>query len=114
MRILIAGCVIWSAVASWAMPARAQDAALERLLRTQILNQQFEGFDFYEVVIEDDRSEANGVREVTVVARGRFLTQEKWFKALIVLAGEHVIGGEILEGQGLPPCRAGASPVQQS
>lgn len=92
----------------------AQDAALEQLLRQKVLNQQFEGFDFYEVIIEDDRAESNGAREVTVVARGRFLQQEKWMKALILLAGEQVIGGEILEGHGLPPCRAGASPVQQS
>ncbi|MFO0774691.1 MAG: hypothetical protein U0172_08515 [Nitrospiraceae bacterium] len=97
-----------------AWPLWAQDAALERLLRAQVLNKEFEGFDYYEVVIEDDRPESNGAREVTVVARGRFLDKEKWMKVLIVLAGDEVIGGEILEGRGLPPCRASASPVQQS
>lgn len=106
-------CMV-SALAVSAPAVWAQDAALEQLLRQKVLNQQFEGFDFYDVIIEDDRADSNGARIVTVVARGRFLQQEKWMKALILLAGEQVIGGEILEGHDLPPCRAGASPVQQS
>lgn len=95
-------------------PLWAQDVALEELLRAQVFNKEFEGFDYYEVVIEDDQRQTDGSREVMVTARGRFLEHTKKLKVLILLAGDRVIGGQILEGQGLPPCRAGGNPVQQS
>lgn len=110
----------WSAIVLWAVlslvgaPLWAQDAVLEQLLRAQLFNKEFEGFDYYEVVIEDDQPQADGSREVMVTARGRFLEHTKKLKVLVLLAGDRVIGGQVLEGQGLPPCRAGGNPVQQS
>ena len=84
----------------------APDESLERLLRAQVFNRAFEGFDYYYVTIEDDRLQADGSREVTAVASGRFLQHSKRIKALFLIVGNQVIGGQVLEGTGLPPCLA--------
>ncbi|MEW6543454.1 MAG: hypothetical protein AB1411_07570 [Nitrospirota bacterium] len=85
-------------------PAGAQDQTLERLLRAQAFNQEFEGYDHYQVTIEADRSQQDGSREVTAVASGRFLEHVKRLKVLFLIVGDQVVGGQILEQQGLPPC----------
>ncbi len=106
--------VLWMGLSLLGAPLWAQDVVLEQLLRAQVFNKEFEGFDHYEVVIEDDQRQMDGSREVLVTARGHFLEHMKKLKVLVLLAGDHVIGGQVLEGQGVPPCRAGGSPVQQS
>jgi hypothetical protein len=82
------------------------DNSLERLLRVQVFNRAFEGFDYYYVTIEDDQPQADGSREVTAVASGRFLQNTKRMKVLLLIVGNQVIGGQVLEGAGLPPCLA--------
>lgn len=84
----------------------APDESLERLLRAQVFNRVFEGFDYYYVTIEDDQPQADGSREVTAVASGRFLQNSKRMKVLFLIVGNQVIGGQVLEGAGLPPCLA--------
>lgn len=103
MRVWIAlwlGCLCLSAGAAGAVP----DNPLERLLRAQVFNQAFEGFDYYYVTIEDDRPQSDGSREVTAVASGRFLESTKRMKVLVLIVGDQVMGGQVLEGTGLPPC----------
>jgi hypothetical protein len=85
-------------------PGHAQDVALEGLLRVQVFNKVFEGFDFYRVVIEEDQLQADGSREVTAVATGRFLEHTERMKVLFLIVGEQVVGGQVLEGTRLPPC----------
>jgi hypothetical protein len=46
---------------------------VERLLRVQVFNKAFEGFDHYSVTIVEEQAQADGLREVTVVASGKFL-----------------------------------------
>lgn len=87
-------------------PLWAQDAVLEGLLRTQVFNKAFEGFDSYYVTIEDDQPQADGSREVTAVASGKFLDHVQRMKVLFLVVGDRVIGGQLLEGSGLPPCLA--------
>jgi hypothetical protein len=87
-------------------PLWAQDVMLERILRTQVFNKAFEGFDFYYVAIEEDHSQSDGSREVTAVASGKFLDHEQRMKVLFLVVGSQVIGGQLLEGSGLPPCLA--------
>jgi hypothetical protein len=41
---------------------------------------------------------------VTAVASGNFLQSKKRMKVLFLIVGGQVIGGQILEGTGLPPC----------
>jgi hypothetical protein len=84
--------------------AHAQDAHVERLLRMKAFNQVFEGFDYYTVTIEEDHPEDDGSREVLAVASGKFLEHAKRLKVLFLIAGEEIIGGQILEGTELPPC----------
>ena len=91
------------------VPANAQDAVLESVLRTQVFNKVFEGFDFYHLDIEEDRAQSDGSREVMVVASGRFLDQTQRMKVLVLIVGGQVIGGQVLEGTGLPPCLSGES-----
>ncbi len=88
----------------------ASDQSLEQLLRGHTFNHAFEGFDSYSVTIEEDRSQADGSREVTAVASGRFLENAKRLKILFLLVGNHVIGGQVLEEAGLPPCHASEEP----
>lgn len=88
-----------------AVPAMAGDEGLERILRAQVFNKEFEGFDFYWIDIAEDRPQADGSREVLVVAGGKFLNNHKQLKVLVLIAGGHVGGGQILERNGLPPCK---------
>ncbi len=92
------------------LSAAASDQSLEQLLRGHTFNQAFEGFDYYSVTILEDRSQADGSREVTAVASGRFLENAKRLKILFLLVGDHVIGGQVLEEAGLPPCHASEEP----
>lgn len=84
----------------------AKDDSLERLLRAQVFNRAFEGFASYYVTIEDDQPQADGSREVIAVASGGFLQNAKRMKVLILIAGNQIIGGQMLEEAGLPPCLA--------
>jgi hypothetical protein len=84
----------------------AQDATIERVLRTQVFNKTFEGFEYYHVTIEEDQPQADGSREVIAVASGKFLNNTARLKALFLIVDEQVIGGQILENTGLPPCLA--------
>ncbi len=70
----------------------------------KVFNQVFEGFDFYSVRIEEDHPQDDGSREVLAVASGKFLEHAKRLKVLVLIAGEEIIGGQILEGTDLPPC----------
>ena len=88
----------------------APDQSLEQVLRGHTFNHAFEGFDSYSVTIEEDRSQADGSREVTASASGRFLENTKRLKILFLLVGNHVIGGQVLEEAGLPPCHASGEP----
>lgn len=105
MRILVATILVSSLLAV-GPPVHAEDTGLERLLRVQIFNKAFEGFDYYRVTIEEDQSQNDGSREVTAVASGNFLGNMKRMKVLFLIIGEQVIGGQVLEGTGLPPCLA--------
>jgi hypothetical protein len=90
-------------------PVWAEDAALEGLLRGHFFNKEFDGFNYYLVEIETDRRESGGVREVTAVAKGEFLGQIQRIKAMFLILGDRIEGGQILEKNGLPPCLS-ASP----
>jgi len=92
-----------------AVPAFAEDAPLVTLLRAQAFNSVFEGFDFYNVTIESDLAKADGTREVTAVASGKFLDHTRRVKALFQVTGQKVIRGQVLEEEGLPPCSATSS-----
>ncbi|MGA6827905.1 hypothetical protein ACO9S2_09860 [Nitrospira sp. NS4] len=105
MRFLIA-LIISCLSLSIGLAVAASDSPLERLLRLQVFNQAFEGFDYYHVTIEDDRPQADGSREVTAVASGRFLESTKRIKVRLLIVGDQVLGGQVLEGIGLPPCLA--------
>lgn len=85
-------------------PAFADEPQLVALLRVQAFNKVFEGFEFYNVTIEDDLAQADGSHEVTAVASGKFLEQTRRVKALFLVVGDTVIGGQVLEEKGLPPC----------
>lgn len=80
--------------------------SLERLLRAQAFNREFEGFDSYYVMIEADRPQADGSHEVLAVASGKFSDNTKRMKVLFLMIGDQIIGGQVLEGTGLPPCLA--------
>jgi hypothetical protein len=87
-------------------PLFAQDFGLEPVLRAQVFDRAFEGFDYYHVIIEEDQPQADGSREVIAVASGKWLENTKRLKVLFLIFGEEVIGGQVLEGTGLPPCLA--------
>lgn len=88
------------------LPVFGQDPMIEQLLRAQVFNRAFEGFSYYHITIEDDRPQADGSREVTAVASGTFLQNTKRIKVLLVIVGDQVVGGQVLEGADLPPCRS--------
>lgn len=90
-------------------PVYADDMATERMLREQIFNREFEGFERYVVTIEADQPQGDGSREVMAVASGKFSGQIKRLKVLFLLIGEQVVAGQILEQTDLPPC-ASSSP----
>lgn len=105
VRLLIA-LILSAVLPQTGFAAASSDLDLERLLRLQVFNQAFEGFDHYYVTIENDQPQADGSREVTVVASGNFLQNTKRMKVLFLIVGDQVIGGQVLEGTGLPPCLA--------
>ena len=105
MRVGIGASLVCGLLAV-GVSAVAQDAMLERMLRAQVFNKAFEGFDYYYVTIEEDLAQSDGSREVTAVASGKFLENTKRMKVLLLIVGEQVIGGQVLEGTGLPPCLA--------
>lgn len=77
-------------------PVSAADGTLERLLRAQVFNKEFQGFDFYHVSIENDQPQDDGSREVLAVASGKFLDNTKRLKVLFLIVGEQIIGGQVL------------------
>jgi hypothetical protein len=105
VRLLIA-LILSALLPQTGFAAASSDVDLERLLRKQVFNQAFDGFDHYYVTIENDQPQADGSREVTVVASGKFLQNTKRMKVLFLIVGDQVIGGQVLEGTGLPPCLA--------
>ncbi len=102
----VVSCLIAVILCFTSLQAFAQDAELERFLRSQVFNKEFEGFGRYSVIIEDDHVQTDGSREVTVVASGKFFEQVKRVKVLFLIVGEQVIGGQVLEETGLPPCKS--------
>ena len=84
----------------------AADDSLERLLRAQAFNREFEGFDSYYVKIEADQPQPDGSHEVLAVASGKFSDNTKRMKVLFLIVDGHIVGGQVLEGTGLPPCLA--------
>lgn len=92
------------------LSAAVSDQSLEQLLRGHTFNHAFEGFDSYSITILDDRSQTDGSREVVAVASGRFLERTRRLKILFLLAGNQVIGGQVLEETGLPACHASDEP----
>ncbi|MBI5855612.1 MAG: hypothetical protein HZB35_10380 [Nitrospirae bacterium] len=103
MRILRRVLVLTLAVCA-ASVACAEMPSLETLLRAQAFNKEFEGFEYYRVVIEADQVQSDGTREVVAVASGRFLEHVQRLKVLFLVVGDQVVGGQILEKNGLPPC----------
>jgi hypothetical protein len=85
-------------------PAFADEPQIVALLRAQAFNKVFEGFEFYHVTIENDLAQADGSHEVTAVASGKFLEHTRRVKALFLVVGDTLIGGQVLEEKGLPPC----------
>jgi hypothetical protein len=77
---------------------------LVRLLRVQVFNKEFEGSEHYHVSIEADAPQRDGSREVLAIASGKFLEHAKRLKVLFLIVGDRIIGGQVLEGTGLPPC----------
>lgn len=92
---------LWMAMIA---PGAAQDPTLERLLRAQAFDKVFDGFEFYAVSIIADEFQPDGSREVTAVASGKFLDHVQRMKVLFLIVDEQVIGGQVLEANGLPPC----------
>lgn len=84
--------------------ADAETAGLEHLLRSQVFSKEFEGFDSYYVTIETDDIQPDGSREVIASASGSFLDQVQQLKILFLLVDDRVVGGQVLERQGIPPC----------
>lgn len=105
MRKLLAVMLQMVLLAGGSQAFAAADS-LERLLRAQAFNREFEGFDSYFVVIEADHPQADGSHEVVAVASGKFSDNTKRLKVLFLIVDEHIIGGQVLEGKGLPPCLA--------
>lgn len=96
-------------VCALAVPAFADDPPLITLLRAKAFNSAFEGFDYYNVMIESDLTKEDGTREVTAVASGKFLEHTRRVKALFQVSGQTVISGQVLEEEGLPSCATSSS-----
>ncbi len=92
----------------------AEDTSLVTLLRAQAFNKMFDGFDYYHVRIERDVTNTNGEHEVTAVASGKFLDQTRRVTARFRVVGETVVGGQVLNEQGLPPCLLSVQPREES
>jgi hypothetical protein len=97
-----------------ASQSHAEDAPLVTLLRAQAFNKMFDGFDYYHVRIERDVTDAHGAHEVTAVASGKFLDQTRRVTARFRVVGETVVGGQVLNEQGLPPCLFSVQPREES
>ncbi len=97
-----------------ASQSHAEDASLVTLLRTQAFNKMFDGFDYYHVTIERDVEQVGGEHEVTAVASGKFLDQTRRVTVLFLLVGETVVGGQVLDEQGLPRCILSVQPREES
>ena len=82
------------------------DDSLEHVLRAQAFNREFEGFDFYYVIIEADQPQPDGSHEVVAIANGKFSGNTKRMTVLFLIMDGHIVGGQVLEGTGLPPCLA--------
>ena len=95
-------------------PSYAEDASLVTLLRAQAFNKMFDGFDYYHVTIERDVEQAGGEHEVTAVASGKFLDQTRRVTVLFLLVGETVVGGQVLDEQGIPRCILSVQPREES
>lgn len=93
--------------------AQAEDASLVTLLRAQAFNKMFDGFDYYHVTIERDVEQAEGEHEVTAVASGKFLDQTRRVTVLFLVVGETVVGGQVLDEQGLPRCIVSVQPREE-
>ncbi|MGB4068349.1 MAG: hypothetical protein WBK08_09995 [Nitrospira sp.] len=92
----------------------AEDVPLVTLLRAQAFNKMFDGFDYYHVTIKSDVTQPDGEHEVTAVASGKFLDQTRRVTVLFLIVGETVVGGQVLEEQGLPLCVLSAQPREES
>ncbi|MDN5940470.1 MAG: hypothetical protein L0H94_01190 [Nitrospira sp.] len=97
-----------------AAPAHAEEPPLVALLRAQALNKIFDGFEYYHVTIESDLAQADGTHEVMAVASGKFLDQTKRIKVLVLVVGDTVVGGQVLDEKGLPPCVMSFRPSEGS
>lgn len=95
-------------------PAYAEDSPLMAVLRDQAFNKIFDGFEYYHVTIESDLAQADGTHEVTAVASGKFLDQTKRIKVLILVVGDTVVGGQVLDEKGLPLCVLSSRPREES
>ena len=103
-RVLIALIrllVLTGGTAGW-----GADDSLERLLRAQAFNRNSKGFDFYYVKIEADQPQPDGSHEVLATASGKFSDNTTRMKVLFLIMNGFIVGGQILEGIGLPPCLA--------
>jgi hypothetical protein len=94
--------------------SHAEDASLVALLRTQVFNKVFDGFDYYYVTIQSDVANSDGEHEVTAVASGKFLNQTRRVTVLFLVVGETLVGGQVLDGQGLPLCVLSPHPPEDS
>ena len=82
------------------------DDSLEHLLRAQAFNKEFEGFASYYVKIEADDPQPDGSHEVVAIASGKFADSTKRMKVFFLIVDGLIVGGQVLEGTGLPPCLA--------
>ncbi|ULA61122.1 MAG: conserved exported protein of unknown function [Nitrospira sp.] len=97
--VLIQLLMVAGGTAGW-----GADDSLERLLRAQAFNREFEGFDSYYVKIEADQPQPDGSHEVLAIASGKFSDNTKRMKVLFLIMDGLIVGGQVLEGTGLPPC----------
>ena len=109
-KVLTTMTVLWCLAA----PTYAEDPPMVTLLRAQAFNKMFDGFDSYHVRIERDVTNTDGEHEVTAVASGKFLDQTRRVKVQFLVVGETVVGGQVLEEQGLPPCILSVRPREES
>jgi hypothetical protein len=93
--------------------AYAEEPPLMAVLRDQAFNKIFDGFEYYHVTIESDLAQADGTHEVTAVASGKFLDQTRRVTVLFLVVGETVVGGQVLDEQGLPRCIVSVQPREE-
>jgi|CXWL01.1.fsa_nt_gi hypothetical protein len=105
MRIIITVvlAVVLSSGCAW---ASVDEVSIETLLRSQVFNKEFEGYAFYVVTISSDELVSEGERVVVAEASGTFSEHVKRIKVRLLIVENRVVGGQVLEHQGLPPCKA--------